>query len=435
MPSLPPIGYRIVETDTAPLPWGDAPRDWPLLLQPVGERVRQELDDAGLTEGVPGLLLPDDLLVNAGFVLAFLAAAADVPGDGPVVAAQGVSLAADRARGRSWFGDVPTPDGALRIPLILLRGPDDRSPLDIAADPETGIAIVDPDEQAREVPVPRVYAEPGKDGITFSGCANVALHLTHRTHLLQANLDMLGAEFAALGDRKASLALRYLWDRIRPGRVLLSRRGKGCRIHPTAIVEACRLGDNVEIGAYAIVRGCVIGDGAAIEDGAQAHLAVMGPRTRIARQTAIFLTLMMEGSHSAQSLIQTGVLGRHSATVSDCWFLDVRVAEVEEGPDGLLPGRSLPIMVEAGPGHPKEGGFVDSGSRLLGCTVGHETMVAAGVVVAPGRALPSRATIVGPDKYLLARTALVADDGEPMADGGGRIYQVTDGRLKRVTGA
>jgi len=435
MAALPQVGYRIVATDTAPPPWGDAPRDWPLLLEPVGDRVRRELNDAGLIEGVPGLVLPDDLLVNAGFVRAFLAAAGEVPGDGPVVAAQGKSLAADRARGRSWFGEVPAPDGALRIPLILLRGPDERSPVDIAADPETAVAVVDPDEQAREVPVPRVYAEPGKDGITFSGCANVALHLTHRTHLLQANLDMLGAEFTALGERKARVALRYLWDRLLPGRVVLSKRGKGCRIHPTAIVEACRLGDNVEIGAYAVVRGCVIGDGAAIEDGAQAHIAIIGPKARIARQTAIFLTLMMEGSHSAQSLIQTGVLGRHSATVSDCWFLDVRVAEVEEGPDGLLPGRSLPIMVEAGPGHPKEGSFVDSGSRLLGCTVGHETMVAAGVVVAPGRALPSRATIVGPDKYLLARTALTSDDGEPMADGGGGIFQVSDGRLKRVTGA
>lgn len=431
MPALPPVGYRIAPTDTAPPPWGDPPRDWPLLLEPAGLRVRRELEAAGLAEGEPGLLLPDDLLVNAGFVQAFLAAAADVPGDGPVVAAQAPSLAADRARGRSWFGEIPGPDGALRVPLVLLRSPDERGPVDIARDPSTAVAVVDLDEQAREVPVPRVYAEPGKGGITFSGCANVALHLTHRTHLLQANLDLLGSEFASLGARKTSVALRYLWDRLTPGRVLLSKRGTGCRIHPTAIVEACRLGDNVEIGAYAIVRGCILGDGAAVEDGSQAHLSVMGPGSRIARQTAIFLTVLMEGAHSAQSLIQTGVLGRHSATVSDTWFLDVRVASVEPGPDGLLPGRSLPVLVEAGAGHPREGEFVDSGSRLLGCTVGHETMVAAGVVVAPGRALPSRATIVGPAGYLLARTALT--DGGALDDGGGGIFQVVDGRLEPVS--
>ena len=428
MAALPAPTYVIEPTTLAPGPWGDAPRDWPLLGETVGARVRRELGAAGLREAPDGLRLPDTLLVTAGFVRGFLEGARGTTG--PAVAALGPSLAADRCRARSWLGEVPAPDGALRVPLVVAPG-DGRSALEIARDPATAVVVVDPEEQSKGVPTPRVYAEPGSDGITFSGCAHVSLDLTHRTHLLQANLDLLGSEFLALQGSKAKLALRYLWGRLTPGRTLLSRVGTGCTIHPTAVVEACRIGDGVEIGAYAVVRGSVIGDGATIEDGAHVHVSVLGERARVARQTAIFLCLLMEGAHSAQAVMQTCVLGRHSATVSDTWFLDVRVGSVEPGDDGLLPGRSFPVFVEAGEGHPREGTFVDSGSRLLGCTVGHETMVAAGVVVAPGRSLPNRATIVGPKDYLLARTAL---DEDAPHEGGGGIFRVEEGRLERVDG-
>ena len=425
MPALPRPTVRIEPTDTAPAPWHDAPSSWLLLHETVAERRDREL----AVVAVEGLRIPDDLYVDAAFVSAFVDGVPDGPG--PFVAAVGASLAAERARGRSWLGEVGAPAGALRVPLVFVRGADGRSALEIARDPSTAVVVVDPLEQTRAVLVPRVYAEPGSNGITFSGCARIALHLTHRTHLLQLNLDVLGADFLAMQSNKARLALRYLWDRVTPGRALLSKIGARCTIHPTAIVEACRIGDDVEIGAYAIVRGSVIGDGAQIEDGAHLHLSVLGARARIARQTAVFLCLLMEGAHSASAVMQTCVLGRHAATVSDSWMLDVRVAEVAEGADGLLPGRSQPVLVEAGAGHPREGTFVDSGSRLLGCTVGHETMVAAGVVVAPGRSLPGRATIVGPIHNLVLRPALPHADAR---DGGGGVFRVVDGRLERVGG-
>lgn len=425
MAALPAPGFRIVATELRPPPWRDKPAAWPLLGSTVAARVQEELAAAGLGAG-DGLLLPDTLFVNEAFVRAFLEQAAGTTG--PVVAAVGASLATDRCRARSWLGEVTAPDGSLRVPLVLPRG-DERDVRAIAADPDVTVVVVDPLEQSQAVPTPRVYADPGSDGITFSACARVAVDLTHRTHLLQVNLDVLGAEFLGMQGKKASLAVRYLWDRLRPGRTLLTRKGTGCKVHPTAVVEACRLGDDVEIGAYAVVRGCVIGDGAVIEDGAHVHVSVLGPKSRVARQTAVFLCVLMEGAHSAISVIQTCVMGRHSASVSDAWMLDVRVAEVAPGEDGLLPGRSLPVFVEAGEGHPREGEFIDSGSRLLGCTVGHETMIAAGVVVAPGRSLPSRATIVGPRDYLLARTLI---DGDTPHDGGGAVFRVVDGRLERV---
>ena len=36
---------------------------------------------------------------------------------------------------------------------------------------------------------------------------------------------------------------------------------KSARIHPTAVIEACIIGEGVEIGPFACVRGSVLGDG------------------------------------------------------------------------------------------------------------------------------------------------------------------------------
>ena len=56
----------------------------------------------------------------------------------------------------------------------------------------------------------------------------------------------------------------------------IGTEGKNCKIHPTAVIEACEIGDNA-IGPYAVVRASIIGDGAVIEEHAAADLSVLGP--------------------------------------------------------------------------------------------------------------------------------------------------------------
>ena len=52
--------------------------------------------------------------------------------------------------------------------------------------------------------------------------------------------------------------------------------GKNCRIHPTATLESCEIGDNVEIGAYTYLRGSRVGNGAIISEKCSIKLSTIG---------------------------------------------------------------------------------------------------------------------------------------------------------------
>ena len=60
-----------------------------------------------------------------------------------------------------------------------------------------------------------------------------------------------------------------------------------CRIHPTAVVEGCWLGDDVDIGANAVVRASVLADGAAVEELAMVEGCVFGPGARAQRHAMV----------------------------------------------------------------------------------------------------------------------------------------------------
>jgi carbonic anhydrase/acetyltransferase-like protein (isoleucine patch superfamily) len=414
----------VISTTHAPPPWGDPPREWKILGVPVAERQRAALPEilsGPPPAGDPVLVLPDDLLVSREFVDAFLAIASTRDGKRPLLACLGPGAAASRSAGRSAL--PPSPDGSLPLPLLLWQGTQAAAPasleelLTAAIDAEP--VVVDSAEQSREIEVPRAYADEGKTTITASASPRIAIHLRHRTHLLQANLDWLGGEFVRnMGQKsKLLLALRFVWERyLRPGpRRLFSKIGRGCRIHPTAIVEASRLGDGCEIGAYAIVRASVLGAGCTIEDGAHVHMCILDDGARVGRLTATFACYFMEGSHSTQGMMQMGVLGRHTATSRASWFLDVRF-------DG---GN---VRVEP-PAHDPSAGLLDSGTRFLGCDVGHETVIGAAVLIAPGRMLPSRAKVIADPRGVASKL----DERIDLLDAGGAIVVVRDGRLEPLS--
>ncbi len=384
------------------------------MLRPASEWTLEALSALNLSEEGSGatLLLPDNLLLSTEFLRDFLSICRARPGEGALVAALGPGEAARRSEGRSLL--PPGPDGSLPVPLILWRRPDGvpETLEDLLAQAAQAESVVVPArETTRDVPVPRAYADEGRDSLRLAASPHVALHLSHRSHLLQANLEMLGRSFlAALGRPRWLLALRYLWERFRPGpRRLFSRIGRGCRIHPTALVEASVLGEGCEIGAHAIVRASVLGSGVTVEDGAHVHACILGPQSRIGRQTAAFASVLMESAHSTQQLMQVSVLGRHAATTSSSWFLDARL-------DGSN------VRVES------PSGLLDAGTRFLGCDVGHCTVVGAGVLVAPGRLLPSNATVVVDPRQVASKldSELSADDA------GGAVLAVRNGRLESL---
>ena len=414
---------RILPTTHAPPPWGDRPATWPVLLRPALEHTRQALLSAGLALDLAGeeadrvLLLPDDLLLSPEFVRDFLAIAGTRPKDRPLVACLGPCLNASRSAGRSAL--PPGPDGSLPVPMVLWQG--SQGPaftgldelLEVARSAEA--VVVDAQEQTREIEVPRAYCDPGKETMTVGGSARIALHLRHRSHLQQANSEMLGAAFLrTLGGNKLLLALRWLWGKLRPGPCrMFSRIGKGCRIHPTAIVEGAVLGPGCEIGAYAIVRASVLGAGVAVEDGAQVQMCVAGDKVRVGRQTAMLGCVLMEGSNPTMGMMQFSVLGRYSATTKASWFQDTR-----------FDGKN--IRVEAPPGDPR--GMLDAGTRFLSVDVGHGTVVGANVMVAAGRMLPGNAQVIGDPALVTSRI----DDTFDPTDADGAILVTREGRLQRL---
>ncbi len=402
---------HIIQTELSPPPWGESPADWPVLLKPVRTWTEEALSEVVCPASLKGhrLTLPDNLLISKEFLAAFFAGATENPDEGVLQAYLGPGTSASRSSGRSR---LPPSEGALPLPLLLIPETQETLPQTLddlfAACGSTSAVLVDPQDRAQSIPVPRAYADEGGDSIEVTASTRVALWMTHRSHLQQANLEVLGATFLrSMGRPKFLLAMRYLYERWRPGaRRLFSTIGARSRIHPTAIVEASYLGADCEIGAFAIVRGSVLGDGAVIEDGAHVQMSCLGPTARVARQTSVFASVLMEGAHSAQAVMQMSVLGRHSATTSASWFVDVRL-------DGN-------VRVE-GP----KGSLLDSGTRFLGCDMGHNSFLGAGVTVASGRMLPSNAKIVADPSTALGKLEAV-----DALNGGNQIFVVQNGRLE-----
>ena len=72
---------------------------------------------------------------------------------------------------------------------------------------------------------------------------------------------------------------------LKPEKILprLNRFGRHCKVHPTAYVEGCILGDNVTIGAKATLRNCIVGDNVTVEDHANVLSSVLA-KTFTSRQ-------------------------------------------------------------------------------------------------------------------------------------------------------
>ena len=407
---------HVLTVESHPPPWGEPASGWPVLNRPARQWLDEALAEAGVDQVEPDqlrpgdLVLSDDLLLTVEFLRAFL----DAPADGPTVAALAPSLLASGSAGRSALPVLQ--DGSLPVPLLRLGNAAPPKDLDelLAACRAAAPVPVELEERTQQIDVPLLYSEDGEGHSTVGATVRVALHLRHRSALLQGNLALLSASLLrTVGKPKLLLALRYLWERLRPGpRRLFSSFGKGCKIHPTAIVEASRLGDGVEFGAHAIVRGSVIGDGAVIEDAAHVQISSLGPRVRVARQCYVFCAVAMEGAHAAQKVMQFSSLGRHAVTTSPSWFLDFQF------------GRN--VRVEDGDC------FIDSGFAVLGCDVGHKTVVGGGVITAPGRALPSNAFVVTDPSRLLNRFDAALTDSLHDADAQGAWLVVRDGTLERL---
>ncbi len=221
--------------------------------------------------------------------------------------------------------------------------------------------------------------------------AHLAVPVGHWLGWLWANLLALGPWLFGelLGTFFPAIALRYGWAAlrarsVRPARVgaVLGRRGRGCAVHPSAVVEGSWLGDGVSIGANAVVRGCVLADGAAVEDLALAEGSVLGPGARVLRTGMVKFSVLgaraMAGGDMQLAALDAGASVKLTAALFDQAF-------------------GQPVQVAFGDArHPAPFGFA-------GVCVGAGTAVGGGVRVAPGRVLPPGLTILADPDAVVRR--------------------------------
>ncbi len=205
---------------------------------------------------------------------------------------------------------------------------------------------------------------------------------TTRLQLLWANLlgltpylwrTLAGRSFIQVIGRVGWAVIRAC--SIDPRRVLtkMGRKGSGCFIHPTAVVEGCWLGDGVEIGAGAVVRASVLGDGSTVEDLALVDCSVLGLGARVQRQAMVKYSLLSATS-AVGGLMQLGVLDRNAALKRTGVLMDMSFGQG--------------VQVDNGDSR------VSAPLGMAGVCVGEGSVVGAGVQVAAGRSLPPDLRVV-----------------------------------------
>jgi len=235
-----------------------------------------------------------------------------------------------------------------------------------------------------------------------------ALRVRHWLHLLFAQ-RVASAErwLAAPPWRRALRIARAVVTAVvpTPSRVLrrLSDIGRGCSIHPTAVIEASTLGPGVRVGAHAVIKFSRIGAGSVLMDGANVSFSTLGARCHVGTHCAVNFSLLHDEATAAQSLLQMSVLGRRTITTGMGYITDMKMA----GGD---------VSVRDG------GAVVPSGQRFLGAAIGHEAVLGSGVWIAHGREIPNGYVVTRAPDAILHRIADDLPEGEPLA--------VVDGGLK-----
>lgn len=259
----------------------------------------------------------------------------------------------------------------------------------------------------RERLLPFGFKSPTGDDVRVALTDRLALPAGHWLQLLWANLLGLGPSlWRALLSPSLPVALLKLGAAslascsVDPWRVgaELVRTGRGCRVHPRAVVEASVLGDGVQIGAGAIVRGCVVADGAIIEDQALVEGCVISAGVRVQRKAMVKYAVLAARSVAA-GIMQLGVLGPDAVLKYGGILMDVNF--------------NAGVRVRVGEG------LAPAPFGMAGVCLGRGSTVATGVHVAPGRVIPPGLTVVADTS-----TAL-----RVIPDGLSGLVEVRDGRL------
>lgn len=158
---------------------------------------------------------------------------------------------------------------------------------------------------------------------------------------------------------------------------LFNRTGRRCRVHHTAVLEGCVLGDDVEVGAHVYMRGAIIGSGAVIREGSSVQAAVIGPGSYLMR-CEVANAAIGAGTVVATQMIFNAVIGNDTFIGGGAGFADY-----------LNANRDVELRLPTG--------TVSSNQRFLASGVGDTCFIGAGLLFSPGEAIPSGSHVLNPN--------------------------------------
>lgn len=387
-------GVYVQPTNRRIEPFGDPASEVLIAHEPLSVWLDRAIAEAGFQRldapKPPCLVVPDTLFTTGPILARFVA---DAAGRDAVL---GVRDAIFADRTNALQPGVDKVEGGWRFDAVRFVSP---------AEAEPEIVWVDVEEQVIDLDLPDPFRDPGDDAPKFSLPRHPVMTIHHWLHLLWAN-QAAGASTA----RRTPVwktVLKVIWAILRTlslnkwkilGR--LNTIGKGCDIHPTAVVEGSTLGDGVEVGPFARVLFSNIGDGAKILPGAHVEMSTVGERATVAQKTAMRLCLLYPDAFHGQGMMQASILGHGTLTTLSSFFIDLNFE------------RNVRVMFD--------GELRDTGTRFAGAAIGHRCRVGTGVWMAPGRAVPNDTVWMRDPDEVVRRVPRVSGPG-PMINRGGSL--------------
>jgi hypothetical protein len=245
---------------------------------------------------------------------------------------------------------------------------------------------------------------PSMSDMTLPVTDLVVIEITSWVHLWMANLCEIGVAFGGWLRSPVNwlwMAPRVVWGvaaalDVRAFPILISVlrrlvvRGRRCRIHPTATVEASILGNGVEVGPFCCVRGSLIGDNVRIFEQASVDGSVIGDGVLINPQALVKFSVAYPDG--VLQFLQAGLLGRGACLGRFARCMDLKL-------QGTIKVRH-------------RGALVDTGLPFLGPCIGHRAVIAGDTILPPGRFLPNDYKVVSDPGRQLTRVP----DGMPAED-------------------
>ncbi len=360
-----------------------------------------EVARVGLAEARGGprerLLATDDLWVTPWLARAFVKAARKAARPAILALPEGLYTEFTEALQDLGRGSGEGVGGHLRYPLVWLPAGSSWSSAEDLVRAE-GLEPVVIEQGVSPLKIPMHKAILASEELALPLTHLSAMRINHWMHIVRANQIALLSWGASLVKVHP---LRVLWAAVRAmslnkWRVMgkLGSRGRGCDIHPSAVVEASTLGDGVRVGANAVVRFSHLGDGVSISDQCNIQYSVLGQGASVARMGMLQGCVMYPGSNSGHYGLQLCVVGRGT-------FVGGEVVLGDFKPQGE-------VMVS------HRGALVSSGTNMIGCAVGHDCQILMRATAYPGREVPNGYWILGSPHDILAKIPTSLPLGEPL---------------------